>query len=182
MRKEIMKKLTFAVFALIFVVGGAGSAFASSYDDLNDSNFWVVEGTTYTWEHDLSDNVDFSSEVIVSGTYQLDFTNDVTDWPAGFEEYVAVSFDGHTWHSLGEVDNGQHEILLTASEIDYMNNNQSLKVWLKVENDGCLDATAWIDHVRVYGNTETVPIPAAVWLLGSGLVGLLGIRTRFRRR
>jgi hypothetical protein len=29
-------------------------------------------------------------------------------------------------------------------------------------------------------NTSTVPIPAAVWLLGSGLIGLIGIR-RFRK-
>jgi len=26
-----------------------------------------------------------------------------------------------------------------------------------------------------------VPIPAAVWLLGSGLLGLAGIRRRFRK-
>ena len=31
------------------------------------------------------------------------------------------------------------------------------------------------------GNISTVPIPAAVWLLGSGLLGLAGIRRRFRK-
>lgn len=33
-------------------------------------------------------------------------------------------------------------------------------------------------NVQVYGSA--VPIPGAVWLLGSGLVGLVGVRRRFR--
>jgi hypothetical protein len=28
---------------------------------------------------------------------------------------------------------------------------------------------------------EAVPVPAAVWLLGSGLLGLMGLRRRFSR-
>ena len=36
-----------------------------------------------------------------------------------------------------------------------------------------------ISNVRIYGNP--VPIPAAVWLLGSGLLGLVGIRRRFKK-
>jgi len=35
-------------------------------------------------------------------------------------------------------------------------------------------------EVQVYGNTSPVPLPPSVWLFGSGLVGLIGLR-RFRR-
>lgn len=31
------------------------------------------------------------------------------------------------------------------------------------------------------GDVSAVPIPAAVWLLGSGLIGLIGVRRRFRK-
>ena len=37
-----------------------------------------------------------------------------------------------------------------------------------------------ISHVSLYGPSP-VPIPAAVWLLGSGLLGLVGIRRRLRK-
>lgn len=35
-------------------------------------------------------------------------------------------------------------------------------------------------EVQVYGDTSPVPLPPSVWLFGSGLVGLIGLR-RFRR-
>jgi hypothetical protein len=31
------------------------------------------------------------------------------------------------------------------------------------------------------GTLEAVPVPSALWLLGSGLVGLVGCRMRMRR-
>jgi hypothetical protein len=48
------------------------------------------------------------------------------------------------------------------------------------------------DHVGVYNSLEpirftmtitnsTVPVPAAVWLLGSGLVALIGIRRKLKK-
>lgn len=39
------------------------------------------------------------------------------------------------------------------------------------------EASAIIDNVRI----SAVPIPAAAWLLGSGLIGLIGIRRRFKK-
>ena len=32
---------------------------------------------------------------------------------------------------------------------------------------------------RVYGDAAPVPVPGAVWLMGSGLVGLIGLRRKF---
>jgi len=39
------------------------------------------------------------------------------------------------------------------------------------------NATAWFDNVAI-GDVSAVPIPAAVWLFGSGLLGLIGIARR----
>jgi hypothetical protein len=38
-----------------------------------------------------------------------------------------------------------------------------------------------LDNIAVGQNINPVPIPAAVWLLGSGLLGLVGIRRRFKK-
>jgi hypothetical protein len=35
-----------------------------------------------------------------------------------------------------------------------------------------------LNHMTDVGGTSAVPVPAAVWLLGSGLVGLMGIRRK----
>ena len=42
------------------------------------------------------------------------------------------------------------------------------------------DETIWIDNIKLEGTA--VPIPAAVWLLGSGIIGLIGFRRKFSKR
>ena len=39
---------------------------------------------------------------------------------------------------------------------------------------------AWYGFT-VGANVNPVPIPGAVWLLGSGLIGLIGLRRKFRK-
>jgi hypothetical protein len=41
------------------------------------------------------------------------------------------------------------------------------------------DFSAWTDGDVAKGTWQYVPIPGAVWLLGSGLLGLIGIRRKF---
>jgi hypothetical protein len=54
------------------------------------------------------------------------------------------------------------------------------------------DVASWVDaddrsqisDERFYAVSQeltVVPVPAAVWLLGGGLIGLLGIRRRFKK-
>jgi hypothetical protein len=38
-----------------------------------------------------------------------------------------------------------------------------------------------MDNLRVSVTTQAVPVPAAVWLFGSGLLGLIGVARRHRQ-
>ncbi len=50
----------------------------------------------------------------------------------------------------------------------------------KDENKDAISTTyAWAVHD---GDIGTVPIPSAVWLLGSGLIGIVGFRKKFRHK
>ena len=49
-----------------------------------------------------------------------------------------------------------------------------------IEMTGFWPQQGAISHVSLYGPSP-VPIPAAVWLLGSGLLGLVGIRRKFKK-
>lgn len=40
--------------------------------------------------------------------------------------------------------------------------------------------TSGVTNIGIYADFTVVPIPAAVWLLGGGLIGLLGLRRRFK--
>jgi hypothetical protein len=64
--------------------------------------------------------------------------------------------------------------LQTAYEV------KGIKIYVNTDHD--MGAWEEIDAVRLTGATSApVPVPAAVWLLGSGLVGIIGMRRRFKK-
>jgi hypothetical protein len=56
-------------------------------------------------------------------------------------------------------------------------NAQYVRLQLSSLNGG-MSYWAGVDEVEIKNSTSPVPVPTAVWLLGSGLAGLLGIRGR----
>ncbi len=47
------------------------------------------------------------------------------------------------------------------------------------EGNQSLDDESWaMDSLRVSATTQAVPVPAAVWLLGSGMLGMIGLARR----
>jgi hypothetical protein len=59
------------------------------------------------------------------------------------------------------------------------NNNSAFKFRFLIDNSSTA-RTLTYDWVQVSG-TQVVPIPAAAWLLGSGLLGLVAIRRRMKK-
>ncbi len=50
--------------------------------------------------------------------------------------------------------------------------------WEQVDHSGTTFDNWAIDNVSINNNISSVPVPAAVWLFGSGLMGLIGVRKK----
>ena len=176
-----MKRLIVLISAVVMLFGFVGAASAySDFSDVKDwgpGNKWVFQGTSYSWTHDLSSLTD----PIVDATYDLDFTN-VDGWH--YQATVDVSFDGGaTWFTDLVVEKGaDHLIFDLADYIGAMTTSKELMVTVRVTDvQGVGWPYAYVQAQTVSGHTNPVPIPGAAWLLGSGLVGLVGLRRRKKK-
>jgi hypothetical protein len=198
-----MKKVISIFFAII-MLATSSIASATSYSFVDRIDNWspfgisdvalIVEGIPFNYTHDIRDNVNFAAgDTITSAELQLDFTDDLTDSVSKLfgvitwdnREFSKVGFDGSNWVDLGEVDNGQCQMVL---DIDWLNDNGMLDVTIKVNNPGWNLGTAYLDHSILTGTAETLPAPAPVpepstfILLGAGLAGLGFARRRSSKK
>ena len=63
----------------------------------------------------------------------------------------------------------------TAFEVD------ELELWVQSEHLNPTTGENYEDRMTMTLESSSVPIPGAVWLLGSGLIGIVGIRRKFKR-
>lgn len=122
-------------------------------------------------------------------TMTLDVYRDNSSTPIYYRLYA---YDGSNWITAGDriafIDtNGWH----TAQTYDLSflfpslaNNNANFMVGFFEDGkpmSSMTSAYSIIDYVSFNGTPQVVPIPGAVWLLGSGLLGLVAFRRRFRK-
>jgi len=114
---------------------------------------------------------------------------------AGHSEIIGGSLSLNNWHhvAISFVDNVSNliyldGILVSSSNVfSFSANDGSTPVWIGGRQDGQY-LNAIIDDVSIYSHAlsegeirdlagvSQVPVPAAVWLLSSGLIGLIGMR------
>lgn len=116
-------------------------------------------------------------ESLIIGSKSNSIDDPITDWgqdeyDLGMLEITATTDTSGTWTLTGDIEplffvekyNGSYDIY-TYMGVDTSPFSDS---WFR--QDGKTTS-----HISVYG---AVPVPAAVWLFGSGLLGLVGISRR----
>ena len=126
----------------------------------------------------------WSPSIDVAGYTDITLTTGVAVVDSWGYDYAAILLKGNGWSASREFISWDNE--------DYTNEAASwditaaldgatgfqLGFWfLAMEDDGWSSYGYFgADNIEVTGNQ--VPVPAAVWLLGSGLLGLIGIRRK----
>lgn len=77
-----------------------------------------------------------------------------------------------------EADHWYTDLFTANNSILKINNNN-----LEIKSYYLSSASNWDDFefTNLYLNYTPTPIPSALWLLGSGLIGIVGIRRKFRK-
>jgi hypothetical protein len=144
----------------------------TGYTDLTFSSLFAEddEGTNEDW--DLSDYVHIDYQIDSGGYQALMWFESIPDGdPYNSVPALDTDFDG----------NGDGKVLTDMFDLftaDITGTGSTLDLRLTFQlNAG--DEDIAIDNIQVEG-VSPVPVPAAVWLLGSGLVGLIGLRRKHR--
>ena len=200
-KKNVLKKLgkggllTAGLFSLLFAANASAGTY-SIYDKANGVTTYNVElgsldelykytdpyGTLQTAAIKLS-NSGYATELAwIQSVLGMEYTTfdkidpvkplyEVIDNPT-LAAFKLPSAPEYFFIKTGKVDSGYDHFL-------YKNNAEML--WGFVDSkDWGTDANIYkISHVGT--TTSPVPVSAAAWLLGSGLVGLVGVRRKFRK-
>jgi hypothetical protein len=104
-----------------------------------------------------------------------------------------VWYDHGNWDSYYTAPIGVGDYLVTLSAYSNFNNGSSLSNGFAYDGQTPIPIASWNEPANGYRNSNyafhilnvteatgpsAVPIPAAIWLLGAGLMGLLGIRRK----
>jgi hypothetical protein len=154
--------LNYTGFAKWTVSGGTVDLIGNGYFDFYPGNGLYVDLDGSTGQAGtMSTNMIFSA-----GTYEIEF--DLGNSPYGNPNEVVISLGFGSWSTNVTRTPGdgldEYSFIVTTNQAGP----------LTFRNLGGDNIGAILDCVEV----TAVPIPGAVWLLGSGLLGLLGLKRR----
>ena len=95
----------------------------------------------------------------------------------GTEESSGAPFYRVAWVS-GALGEGEDKIEAVGFWESGKGADPDVDPWLRLDEP---DVDSYNFGTRLWANFTVVPIPATAWLLGAGLIGLLGIRRRFKK-
>jgi len=166
-----MKKLVGFLCAVLLVLSVAGTASAAPfvYDYSNDTDVSFQFGDFKTLNINLN-GVDgiTPGDAILSADLTI-FLSEANS------AHIDIWLDGYKVWNDGRVYISPAEIFFANIQENFWDDHALL---LAIAD---LAGTFTVDKVEVTGEYAPVPEPATMLLLGSGLVGLAGLRRRFKR-
>ena len=166
-----MRKFVGILCAFLLVLGITGTASAAPfvYDYSNDTDVSFQFSDYKTWNINLN-GVDgiTPGDAILSA----DLTIFVSEADSA---HISIWLDGYKQWNDGRVYISPTEIFFANIQDNFADDHALL---LGIAD---LAGTLTVDKVEVTGEYAPVPEPATMLLLGSGLVGLAGLRRRFKR-
>lgn len=163
--------------AVLLIILSATGAYAYTWDQID------LENTYGTGDNTALLVVDFSDAAGDSLAWAVNFSTDTIGYTA-ILDIVAAADDRFSVVGSGFIEDIIYGSYAGTSGVYWMSNTSSDlgETWEgyagSVEDGGTV---GWANSAR-WGNPvpPTVPIPGAAWLLGSGLLGLIGIRRKRR--
>ena len=104
------------------------------------------------------------------------------------KKYETIEQAFHTFECIITTPNGArynkqtgwNHVIFDVTEIAGMNVTCRLNFNVyDYDQDDAYDTALLVDNIRL-NTSSSVPIPGAVWLLGSGIIGLVGLRQKYR--
>ena len=155
-RSITVTKITNSASAEPFTFTLEGGKDDDSFDTTFESAILVGNGDSFTWSFDVDlENDDDDDDLEEDDDDDIEhFRLTESDLPTGWF-LQSISWFG--------VDVEEDDV-----DVDLMNN----RVIFELDDDGG-------EFTAIF--TNAVPIPSAVWLLASGLVGIVGFRKKFKK-
>jgi hypothetical protein len=194
-----LKKLLRFVFAtaLVFSIGGWAGAATYIFEPSPNSDLWDLNHDKYyTW------GIDWNlpqGETIAAAILSFD---DIRNFNSGPNDLyvqlldsafngvaVGTDYQASDNHFANQGIELYHGINLsnTATDIDVIFNSVQIITLLDYLKDGNFglgfdpDCHFYNNEITLTLNTTNAPIPGAIFLLGSGLVGLAGLRKKLKK-
>lgn len=167
----------------IAVSSNDGVAISNGYAGLNWDNFWVLDGIDYSpadtgYANGVVSGTNVAYNAFASpASFFSDTSFDLTSayvtkaWNSGYTRFVGY---------VGSVQTYLLDVFSTTTSPTLVDFGWSGVTKVTISD---LDGTAHtaIDNLVINGAVSAVPVPAAVWLFGTGVLGMVGVNRRTKK-
>jgi hypothetical protein len=172
---KISQLLSLTVLGLFSVAANAATVWTPTNQDVDYLQFDFLGITTNGGSLAMFDEADFGGTALLIGAAggEVTFTANGSDWDATFSGGGSITLSGDANFSLGMSWDGG----TTWYGDSYFELAGGSPDTYQIDFDGMYNERD-IQGTTLAVDLQPVPVPAAVWLFGTGLIGLVGVARR----